>query len=130
MKSKPIFKTVLVIISFSLFIGCSSEGEENPLEQLNVSRDFVIGTWTWEQNNPEGLHIEFEEDGTGEFPFYDYDVSNDVIYRPLEWRLDLNVLTIEYFANIGTSTFEIIEIDEKSMLLQDEDGSRRDYSKM
>jgi len=124
MRLKELFKILLIII-FPFFLGgCSSESEENPQEITEISRELLIGTWTRDEAD-----IIFEDDGTGESQVYVFDGSGEELqFRPLTWRLDSINLTV-HFSVTGTSIFQIIELNENSMILQDSDGVRRDFSK-
>jgi len=121
---KLLAKNVLVFMLLMCLVGCSSDNEDNPLDNDGTSRELLIGTWTIDETD-----IIFNEDGTGESQVYVYDDSDeDLQWHRLSWRLDSDVLTIN-FSVTGTSIFQIIEIDEKNMVLQDSNGVRRDYTK-
>ncbi len=64
------------------------------------------------------------DDGTGESEVLLAN-SQNLEFRPLTWRLDVEMLTINF--SVGTSVFQIIEINENNMTLQDVNGVRREY---
>ncbi|PRX54397.1 hypothetical protein [Flagellimonas meridianipacifica] len=124
MKSKFLFKIISVATFSVLLFGCSSDNEDNPEDTIEISRELLIGTWT-----RDDADIILEEDGTGESEVYDFESgNNDLQFRPLTWRFDSNILTIN-FSVTGTSIFQIIELDGSNMRLQDSNGVRRDYSR-
>lgn len=121
---KLLGKNVLVFVLLMCMVGCSSDNENNPLDNDGTFRELLIGTWTIDETD-----IKFNEDGTGESQVYVYDDSDeDLQWHRLSWRLDSDVLTVN-FSVTGTSIFQIIEIDDKNMVLQDSNGVRRDYTK-
>ncbi|KAB7528227.1 hypothetical protein F8C76_10170 [Flagellimonas olearia] len=121
---KLLAKNVLVFMLLMCLVGCSSDNEDNSSDNDGTSRELLIGTWTIDETD-----IIFNEDGTGESQVYVYDDSDeDLQWHRLSWRLDSDVLTIN-FSVTGTSIFQIIEIDNKSMVLQDSNGIRRNYTK-
>lgn len=121
---KLLAKNVLVFMLLMCLVGCSSDNEDNPSNNDITSRELLIGTWTIDETD-----IIFNEDGTGQSQVYVYDDSGEVLqWHRLSWRLDSDVLTVN-FSVTGTSIFQIIEIDDKNMVLQDSNGVRRDYTK-
>jgi uncharacterized protein YcfL len=123
-KMKLLGKNAIVFVFLMCLVGCSSDGDDNPSSSEGTSRELLIGTWTIEETD-----IIFNEDGTGESQVYVYDDSDENLqWHRLSWRLDADLLTVN-FSVTGTSIFQIIEIDEKNMVLQDSNGVRRDYTK-
>lgn len=122
MKSKIL--NISFVLAFLLCLsGCSSDTAESPQETQEISRDLLIGTWT-----RDGADIVFNNDGTGESEVFDFDSGDNTLqFQPLTWRLDSNVLTINF--SVGTSVFQIIELAADNMQLQDANGVRRDYVK-
>jgi len=106
----------LLTISFFCLSSCSSEDGEQVLENNNVSRELLIGTW--ETSTATVLiTYTFNDDGTGiKFGRDNY-----------TWRLDANVLTIT--RNGRKDISQIIEIDNQTMLLQDANGGRAEFTK-
>ncbi|UII77172.1 hypothetical protein LV716_05220 [Flagellimonas sp. HMM57] len=123
MKSKIFVSISFTLVFFLCLIGCSSDTAEGPSETKEISRELLIGTWT-----RDGADIVFNNDGTGESEVFDFDSGNNTLqFQPLTWRLDSNILTINF--SVGTSIFQIIELDTDNMQLQDDNGVRRDYIK-
>jgi hypothetical protein len=124
MKSKFLFKILPITILYFFFCACSSDSRDNPEEADDISRELLIGTWTRDEAD-----MILENDGTGESEVYVFDSGDNTLqFRHLTWRLDSNILTIN-FSVTGTSIFQIIELNGNNMQLQDSNGVRRDYLK-
>lgn len=124
MKLTVLLKNLLVFGMLICLSSCSSDNGDNPSDSGLVSRGLLIGTWTIDETD-----IIFNEDGTGESQVYVYDDSDEHLqWHRLSWRLDSDVLTVN-FSVTGTSIFQIIEIDDNEMVLQDSNGIRRNYTK-
>lgn len=122
MKINTLAKSLAFFAILLLLIGCSSDSNVDPSNAEEISRELLIGTWTRNQAD-----MVLNQDGTGESEVFDFDSgSSELQFRPLTWRLETEVLTIN-FSVTGTSMFRVIEINGRGMTLEDSDGVRRDY---
>ncbi len=109
----------ICLISFLFFLGsCSSSEDGEELSEIkNVSRELLIGTWEAPSTAIIAVVYTFKDDGTG--------ITLET--KNMSWRLDANILTIT--RNGSPNIFQIIEIDNKIMLLQYSDGQRTKFTK-
>ncbi len=110
----------ICLTSFLFFLySCTSEDGEELSGIENVSRELLIGSWKNLEYPSLDVWWTFNEDGTGYTPpFYALQEGE----QSFSWRLDGNILTL-----YGTEVYQIIEIDNKNMLVQEANGLRTNH---
>ncbi len=116
-KKSNLCLALTLLLSFTFLLNsCTSEDGDELSEINNVERELLIGTW---EASTEAILVTytFSDNGTG------IKFGRDAF----TWRLDTNVLTIT--RNGRQDVSQIIEIDDRNMLLQDANGARAEFIK-